>query len=333
MLFDQLKRREFITLLGGSAVAWPLAARAQREPGVRLIAMLMGQAESDPGNAARIAAFRQALAPLGWIDGRNVRIEYRWGAGDPGRLQAAAQSLAAPKPDVFVSESTPAAVALKQVAAGVPIVFVQVANPIGSGLVESLPRPGGSMTGFINYEPSMAGKWLEVLKEVAPRVARVGALFNPRTHSGQYWSVLESAAASLALEFTRIPVLERAEIGPAIAGLARAPNGGLAVMPDSFTITNQELIIGETARHRVPAVYPYDDFAQRGGLVAYGHDVIDDYRRAASYVGRILRGEKPADLPVQAPTKFVLVINVKTAKALGLDVPPVLLARADEVIE
>jgi putative ABC transport system substrate-binding protein len=330
-VISKIKRREFLTLLGGAA-AWPVAARAQQERSVRLIAMLMGQAESDPGNAARAAAFQQALAPLGWIDGRNIRIEYRWGAGDPGRLQAAAQALAALKPDIFVSESTPAAAALKEAAAGVPIVFVQVANPVGSGLVASLPRPGGSLTGFTNYEPSMGGKWLEVLKEVAPRIARVGLLFNPRTHSGQYWPALESAAASLALELKRMPVLESAEIERAVEGLARAPNGGLAVMPDSFTMTNRDLIVAQAAGHRVPAVYPFDVFVQAGGLASYGHDLIDDYRRAASYVGRILRGEKPADLPVQAPTKFVLVINLRTAKMLGL-VPPTLLARADEVIE
>ncbi len=295
-----MKRRDFITLLGGAAT-WPLAARAQQPDRVRRIGALIGAAENDPEAPRRVGEFRQALAKLGWSEGRNVVIDFRWGAGDPNRMRAQAKELIGLTPDVIVAESTPAAMALRQETAAVPIVFVQVANPIGSGLVASLARPGANLTGFTNFEPTIGGKWLELLKEIAPGVTRAVAIFNPETHSGQYWQSLEAAAPS--------------------------------AMPDSFTLTHRELIVTLTARHRLPAIYPFRVFTESGGLLSYGVDQVEFYRRAASYVDRILKGEKPADLPVQAPTKFELIVNLKTAKALGLDVPWILEQRADEVIE
>jgi putative ABC transport system substrate-binding protein len=327
-----MKRRDFVTLLGAAA-AWPLAARAQQAGRVYRIGMLMGQPEGDPENASRIAAFRLALGKLGWSEGRNLLIDMRWGAGDPDRMRTHGKELSGLAPDIVVAESTPATAALRQEARGVPIVFLQVANPIGAGFVASLAHPGGNITGFTNFEPSMGGKWLELLKEVAPRLARAAAIFNPETHSGQYWQSIEAAAPSLAVKFTRAPVRGAAEIERAVEALARGPNGGLLVMPDSFTLTHRELIVTLAERHRLPSIYPFRVFPASGGLVSYGIDQVEIYRRAAAYVDRILRGANPGELPVEAPTKFELVINLKTAKALGLDVPWILQQRADEVIE
>jgi putative ABC transport system substrate-binding protein len=327
-----MKRRDFVTLLGAAA-AWPLAARAQQAGRVYRIGMLMGQPEGDPENASRIAAFRLALGKLGWSEGRNLLIDMRWGAGDPDRMRTHGKELSGLAPDIVVAESTPATAALRQEARGVPIVFLQVANPIGAGFVASLAHPGGNITGFTNFEPSMGGKWLELLKEVAPRLARAAAIFNPETHSGQYWQSIEAAAPSLAVKFTRAPVRGAAEIERAVEALARDPNGGLLVMPDSFTLTHRELIVTLAERHRLPSIYPFRVFPASGGLVSYGIDQVEIYRRAAAYVDRILRGANPGELPVEAPTKFELVINLKTAKALGLDVPWILQQRADEVIE
>jgi putative ABC transport system substrate-binding protein len=328
-----MKRREFITLLGGAAAAWPLAARAQQAGKVYRVGMLTGQPESDPENASRLETFRQALGKFGWSEGRNLLIEIRWGGGDPERMRALADELSGLAPDIVVAESTPATTALRQAMPHVPIVFSQVANPIGAGFVANLARPGGNITGFTNFEPSMGGKWIELLKEVAPRVAHVSAVFNPKTHSGQYWQSIEAAAPSIVAAFTRAPVREPAEIERAIETLAREPNGGLLVMPDSFTLTNRELIVTLAKRHRLPSIYPFRVFPASGGLVSYGIDQVEIFRRVAAYIDRIFRGATPGELPVQAPTKFELVINLKTAKALGLDVPPTLLARADEVIE
>jgi putative ABC transport system substrate-binding protein len=328
-----VKRREFIALIGGAAAAWPLAARAQQGERTRRIGVLIGTLENDPEASLRVGEFRQALAKLGWSEGRNVVIEFRFGAGDPNRMRAQAKELTGISPDIVVAESTPAAVALRQETAAVPIVFLQVANPIGSGLVASLARPGANVTGFTNFEPAIGGKWLELLKEIAPSVTRAIAVFNPETHSGQYWKSLEVAASSLSVDFKQAAARDAAGIESALADLAREPNGGVLVMPDAFTLARRELIVTLAARHRLPATYPFAVFTKNGGLLSYGIDQVELYRRAAVYVDRILRGEKPADLPVQAPTKFELVVNLKTANSLGVEVPWFLQQRADEVIE
>jgi putative tryptophan/tyrosine transport system substrate-binding protein len=327
-----MKRRDFITLLGGAA-AWPLVARAQQGERMRRIGVLSGLVESDPETPLRVAAFRQALGKLGWSEVRNLVIDFRWGAGDPSLMRVHANELIGATPDVVVAESTPAAAALRQETSTVPIVFLQVGNPVGSGFVASLAHPGGNLTGFTNFEPTMGGKWFELLKEIAPRVTRAIAIFNPDTHSGQYWQTMEAAASSLTVDFNQAPVRDVAGIESAVADLAREPNGGVVVMPDAFTLAHLEFIVALTARHRLPSIYPFRVFTVNGGLLSYGIDHVDVYRRAASYVDRILRGEKPANLPVQAPTKFELIVNLKTAKALGLDVPWFLQQRADEVIE
>src|SRR6516162_5568981 len=329
-----MKRREFITLLGGAAVAWPIAARAQQADRMRRIGVVVVTKENAPETPPRAMAFRQALAKTGWSEGRNVVIDFRFGTGgDLNRMRAQAKELIGLTPDVIVAESTPAAVALHQETAAVPIVFLQVANPIGSGLVASLARPGANLTGFTNFEPTMGGKWLELLKEIAPGVTRAIAICNPETHSEQYWQSVEAAAPSLAVKFKRAPVRDAAGIESAVARLAREPNGGVLVMPDSFTLAHRELIVALTARHRLPSISPFRVFTASGGLLSYGPDMVEVYWRVASYVDRILKGEKPADLPVQAPTKFELIVNLKTARALGLDVPWFLQQRADEVIE
>ena len=326
-------RRQLITLLGGAAAARPLAARAQPSERMRRIGMLVGFAESDPESPARLAAFRRGLERQGWKEGHSVRIEYRWGAGDPTRMRAHAKELMGTSPDVLVTESTPATAALQSETRTTPIVFLQAGNPVGSGFVTSFARPGGNLTGFTNYAPTMGGKWLELLKEVVPRLVRAAALFNPKTHTGQYWAVLEAAAQTVNVQFAKAAVADAAEIERAVEVMSGQPSGGLLVMPDSFTMSHQETIVALAARHRVPAIYAFRAFPASGGLMSYGMDMISVYGDAAAYVDRILRGEKPAELPVQAPTKFELVINLKAAKALGLEVPPTLLARADEVIE
>ena len=320
-------------LLGGAAVAWPLAALAQQSGRIRRIAVLVGSIENDPEAPLSSEAFRQSLNQLGWKEGISVRIDTRWGAGDPDRMRAYAKELIDAAPDVAVADSTPAALALHRESGTTPIIFVQTGNPVGSGLVANLARPGGNLTGFTNYVPSMAGKWLELLKEVAPRLSRVAALFNPKTHSGQYWDVLEATTQSVGVTFGKAAVEDDGGIGRAVQAMAGEPAGGLIVMPDSFTMSHRETIVALAARYRVPSVYPYRVFATTGGLMSYGMNRVASYRDAASYVDRVLRGEKPGDLPVQAPSTFELVVNLKTAKALGLDVPWILQQRADEVIE
>jgi putative ABC transport system substrate-binding protein len=277
-----VKRREFITLLGSAAATWTLAARAQQRERIRRIGVLMGTLENDPEASLRVGEFRQALDKLGWSEGRNVVIEFRFGAGDPNRMRAQAKELTGISPDVVVAESTPAAVALRQETAAVSIVFLQVASPIGSGLVASLARPGANVTGFTNFEPAIGGKWLELLKEIAPGVTRAIAVFNPETHSGQYWQSLEAAAQSLAVTFKQAASRDAAGIESAMAGLAREPNGGVLVMPDAFTLAHRELIITLAASHRLPAIYPFDVFTKSGGLLSYGVDQLDFYRRAAA---------------------------------------------------
>src|SRR2546430_5405469 len=328
-----LRRRQFITLLGGAAAAWPLAARAQQPERMRRIAMLVGATENDPEAPVSSEAFRQTLNQLGWKEGVSVRIDTRWGAGDPDRMRAYAKELIGTAPDVAVADSTPAALALQRESRTTPIIFIQAGNPVGSGLVANLARPGGNLTGFTNYVPSMGGKWLELLKEVAPRLGRVAALFNPKTHTGQYWDVLEAATQSLGVTFGKAAVDDDGGIARTVEAMAGEPAGGLIVMPGSFTMSHRETIVALAGEYRVPTIYPFRVFPAQGGLMSYGMNRVAVYRDAASYVDRILRGEKPGGLPVQAPTTFELVVNLKTAKALGLDVPWFLQQRADEVIE
>ena len=328
-----MKRREFITLLGGAA-AWPLAARAQQSERMRRIGVLMTFTERDPEGQARVTAFREGLQKLGWTEGRNIRIDYRW-VPDAKLIPQFAKELVALEPELILANSTPATASLREHTRTIPIIFVQVIDPVGAGLVDSLARPGGNVTGFISSEPMLAGKWLELLKEIAPHVVRVLLLFNPATtpFAEQFLNAFTAAAASLAIEAIAAPVHDTSELGSVITAQARQPNSGFIVMPDVFTATHREEIVSLAARYRLPAVYPYRFFTELGGLLSYGNEPLDLLRRAAGYTDRILRGEKPSELPIQAPVKFELIINLKTAKVLGLDVPSFLQQRADEVIE
>jgi putative tryptophan/tyrosine transport system substrate-binding protein len=329
-----VKRREFITLLGGAAVAWPLMARAQRPSHIRRIGVLNALAEDDPEMQANLAAFRQALEKLGWTDGRNVRIDYRWGDADSGRIRADAKEFVGLNPDVILVISALALQPLLQETRSIPIVFTQIADPVGAGLVASLARPGGNLTGFTVAEFATYGKLPEVLKEVAPNVTRVAIISNPDQIPQTGMSrAIEVAAPAVGVQVTMAGARNVAELEQAIDRFAREPNGGLIVLSNPVTIRNRKLVIAMAARHRLPSAYGFRYFVADGGLVSYGIDLADQYRQAASYVDRILRGEKPADLPVQQPTKLELVVNLKTAKALGLEIAPTLLARADEVIE
>ena len=331
-----MTRRKFITLLGGAAAAWPLAGRAEQSDQMRRIGMLIGYGENDPETQARLAAFRKGLERLGWTEGRNVRIDYRFAPAGPDQAQLFAKELVALRPDVLVGNSTPASAALLQETHTIPIVFVGVSDPIGSGLVASIARPGGNITGFTNFEPSLTGKWLELLKEIAPGLVRVAVIFNPKTAPGGgsfFLGPFEPVARSFAVEPIAAPVADAAQIESALSAIWREPGGGLIVMPDAFTTVQRKAIIALAAQRRFPAIYPYRYEVVDGGLMSYGVDAVDLLRRAASYVDRILKGDKANDLAVQAPVKFDLVINLKTAKALGLEVPPSLLARADEVVE
>jgi ABC-type uncharacterized transport system substrate-binding protein len=329
-----VKRREFITLLGGAVAAWPVAARAQ-QAAMRRIGVLLSTVESDPRGLEYITAFAQGLAELGWTVGRNVRIEYRWGAGDPNRCRRYAAELVALSPDVVLASGGTIVEAFQQASHTIPIVFVNTIDPVGGGYVESLARPGTNATGFASFEFSMSGKWLELLKEIAPGVKRVAVIRDASVPAGSGgFAAIQTVAPSLGVELTPVGVRDSDEIERAITTFARASNGALIVVgPVSSVRPHYDLIIAVAARHRLPAVYPNRPFVISGGLMSYGNDPVDPYRRAAGYVDRILKGEKPADLPVQAPTKYELVINLKTAKALGLRVPDTLLARADEVIE
>jgi len=328
-----MRRRHFITLLGGAA-AWPLAARAQQREPMRRIGVLMNTAADDPESLARVTAFAQGLQELGWIDGRNVRIDYRWGAADVDRIRRYAEELVALAPHVIVSSGTPTVVALQQATSSVPIVFVQAVDPVGGGFVENLARPGGNITGFSVFEYGISGKWLELLKEISPRLTRAAILRDLALASGSgQLGAIQSVAPSLGVELSPVGVGDTGTIERALSAFARSSNGGLIVTASSLAIVHRELIITLAARHRLPAVYFQRTFVTAGGLISYGPDSVGPFRRAAGYVDRILKGEKPADLPVQAPTKYELVINLKTAKALGLTVPDSLLTRADEVIE
>jgi putative ABC transport system substrate-binding protein len=328
-----IRRREFITLLGSAAAAWPITARAQ-QPKIRRIGVLMNVAADDPESPGRIAAFAQGLQELGWTIGRDVQVNYRWGAGDADRYRTYAAELVTLAPDVILAVGGAIVGALQQASRTVPIVFVEVVDPVGAGLVASLARTGGNTTGFTLFEYSTSGKWLELLKQVAPRVTRAAVLRDPAiaTGIGQF-AAIQSAAPSFGVELSALIVRDAGEIERAVIAFARRPNGGLIATASALATVHRQLIITLAARHRLPAIYPYRFFVTPGGLMSYGPDLVDQYRQAAGYVDRILKGEKPADLPVQAPTKFELAINLKTAKALGLTVPPNLLATADEVIE
>jgi putative tryptophan/tyrosine transport system substrate-binding protein len=326
-----MKRREFMILLGGAA-AFPLAARAQQPDRVRRVGVLMGISD-DPEGQARVAVFRQSLQALGWTEGRNVQFIYRWSGGDVVHARQFAKELLDLRSDVILANSTPVTVAVKDTTRTTPTVFVQVSDPVTAGVVQSLARPGGNLTGFTTFEPSIASKWLELVKRVAPNVTRVAYLFNPNTAPLFYAKAVEAAAPVLSLKPFAAAVHDADEMERVIEQFARASDGALLVLPDLFTATNRQSIVVIAAHHRLPAVYPARYFVASGGLVSYGIELLETYRQAAAYVDRILKGEKPADLPVQQPTKYETVINLKTARALGLEVPPTLLARADEVIE
>jgi ABC-type uncharacterized transport system substrate-binding protein len=335
-----MRRRELITLLGAAAtssVSWPPAARAQQGERIRHLAAMMGgrNADTDAEGRSWFTAFRQGLQDLGWIEGRGFRADYRWPAGEPDRMRIIAKQFVDLKPDVLFAGSTPAVLALLQETRTIPIVFTNLSDPVGTGVVASYARPGGNATGFTAYEYSLAGKWLELLKEVAPAVQRVALLFDPETapYAHHYLSFIQTAAPAFGMQANAVSVRSVAEMETAVAAHAHAAGAALVALPDSFTVINRAPLIALAQRYRLPAIYSFRIHAIEGGLLSYGPASVELYRRAASYVDRVLKGEKPADLPVQAPTKYELVVNLKTAKALGLDVSPTLLARADEVIE
>jgi len=327
------RRRRFLTLLGGAVVAWPLAAGAQQGGRMRRIGVLMNLSSDDPEAQTRIGAFLQGLQEFGWAIGRTLRVEYRWGA-DADRVRKSAAELVALAPDVIVANAPPSVIALQRESRGVPIVFAAVTDPVGMGIVQSLARPGGNATGFTSAEFGLSAKWLELLKDIAPGVKRVAVLRDPGNPGAMpQFAAIQTVAPMLGVELDVVDLAGAGEIERGIDAFARTANGGLIVTRTSEAITHRDLIIALAARHRLPAVYPLRLFVSGGGLISYGPDIVDQYRRAAGYVDRILKGEKPADLPVQQPTKFELVINLKTANALGMEIPPTLLARADEVIE
>jgi len=329
-----IRRRQFITLLGGAATAWPLAARAQQDSRVRRIGVLMQGDENNPVWKPGVSAFIQALTGLGWTDGRNVRMDLRWYGDDINRVRALAEELVGLQPDIIVTVSTPATVAVQRETRTIPIVFANVSDPVASGIVPRLDHPGGNTTGFAIFPPTLAGKWLELLAEIAPGLKRAAIMFNPETAPvSAHMPSLETAARSLKVEALTAPVHDDVEIETAIIALGREPGGGLVVMGDAWTLVHRAPIISAAARHNVPAVYEQSEFVRDGGLLSYGVDQVDIFRRGATYVDGILRGEKPGDLPVQLPTKFEMAVNLKTAKALGLTVPQSFLLRADEVIE
>jgi putative tryptophan/tyrosine transport system substrate-binding protein len=330
-----MRRREFLGVLGGAAAAWPFAARAQQAERVRRIGVLVsGATANDPEVPDRIAAFLQGMQQLGWTDGRNIRIDIREGAGNPDTIRKCAAELVALAPDVIFTAGSSGMAPLLQATRSVPIVFAVVPDPVGSGFVDSLARPGGNATGFLTFEFNLSGKWLELLKQIAPGVTRAAVLRDPAVTSGVgQFAVIQSVAPSVGVEVSAINLRDVGEIERGVTAFARAANGGLILTTGALSARHRELIIALAARYKLPAVYSRRYYATTGGLISYGADFLDQYRRAAGYVDRILNGEKPADLPVQAPTKYELVINLKTAKALGLTVPPTLLARADEVIE
>jgi putative tryptophan/tyrosine transport system substrate-binding protein len=329
-----VRRREFITLLGGAAAAWPLSARAQQGERVRRIGVLLPAAADDPAFQARLAAFHQGLALLDWTIGRNVRIDTRFATTNAAEIRRHAAELVALAPDIILAHGGATVGPLLQATRSVPIVFPVIGDPVAAGYVDSLARPGGNATGFMSFEFSLSGKWLELLKEIAPRVTRAAVLRDPTQGTGtSQFAVIQAAAPSIRVEVNPVNMRDAGEIERAVAAFARAPNGGLILTPSGPAFVHRDLIVTLAARYKLPAVYNERSFVAAGGLVSYGANEVDQYRQAAGYVDRILKGEKPADLPVQAPTKYELVVNLKTGKALGLEIPPTLLARADEVIE
>jgi len=329
-----MQRREFITLIGSVAVSRPLAARAQLRERIRRVGAMMLLAENDPEQKAWTEAFRQGMLEAGWTDGRNVQIDYRWGASESARARRYATELVALGPDVILAPGSVSVGPLLQATRDIPIVFVHVPDPVGAGFVESLSRPGGNATGFTSFEYGLGGKWLELLKEIAPRVTRVAIIRDPTITTGiGLWGAIQALAPSVGMESVPVNVRNPAEIERAVAAFARSSDGGLIITGSAQAIRYRDLIVGLATRYKLPAVYYEHVFVHDGGLIAYGPDLVDQYRRSAGYVSRILKGEKPADLPVQAPTKYELAVNLRTAKALGLDVPATLLARATEVIE
>jgi putative ABC transport system substrate-binding protein len=328
-----MRRRDFITLLGGAA-AWPVVVRAQQRGGMRRIGVLMGRPAGDAEGQQQAAALQRGLADLGWLFNRNIEIDYRWQTDDAREREAFAKQLVALNPDVLVANTTPALAAAQQATASIPIVFVAIADPVAQGFVESLPRPGGNITGFAAEEPSMGGKWVETLREIAPGVRRITAIYNPNSapYAAMFLPSMQALTA-LSVEVVISPVRSEADVESAIAAASSDPSGGLISLPDSFLNSRPDIIAALAAKHHVPAIYPIPSFPRNGGLVAYGIERTDIFYRAAAYIDRILRGEKPSELPVQFPTKFELVINLKTAMALNLTVPQNLLALADEVIE
>jgi putative ABC transport system substrate-binding protein len=329
-----VRRRDFISVLGGAAMAWPPAARAQQGERVRRIGVLMSLAAGDAEGQARFTAFVQGLQELGWTDGRNVQIDARWGAGDAGRIRTYAAQLVALAPDVILASGGAVVGPLRQATRTLPIAFTQTPDPVGAGFVDSLAQPGGNATGFTVFEYGISAKWLELLKQIDPRVTRVAVLRDTDIAQGSgQWGAIQSVAPSLGVELRPVDVRDGEEIERAITAFARSPHGGLIVTGSGLAIVHREVIIALATRYRLSAIYPHRVFVVEGGLASYAPDAVGPHRLAAGYVDRILRGEKPADLPVQAPTKYELVINLKTAKALGRDVPQALLARADEVIE
>jgi putative tryptophan/tyrosine transport system substrate-binding protein len=329
-----MRRRDFITAIAGSAASWPLAAGAQQSSHVRRIGVLMTYAEADPDGQARLAAFETTLTETGWIDGRNCEIDVRWSAGDLERMRGVAKEVVALAPDIVVVMTTPGLLAIQRETKTVPVVFIQVSDPVGAGFVNSMSLPGGNMTGFANFEASMGSKWLELLKRIAPNVSQVAVLVHTGiTSQLEFFRAAQEAAPTLGVQITAANVPNRNEVDRAIADLTSRGSDGLIVLPDPIFNTLRESIVDSNARHRLPAIYPFRFYAEVGGLVSYGIDQIEQWRGTGRYVDRILRGEKPAVLPVQAPTKFELVINLKTAKSLGLTIAPSLIASADEVIE
>jgi putative ABC transport system substrate-binding protein len=330
-----MRRRELIKTIGcGAVAALPVAALAEQSARIRRVGVLLATAENDPEIQARVSAFRQRLQELGWIDGRNIRVDYRFAAGDPDRLRTYAAELVVLGPDVIFVSSPPTLRLLREQTRTIPIVFVGVADPVGAGFVESLAKPGGNLTGFTNFEFSIAGKWLDLLKELSPRSTRVAVLHNPTNPTAAgYLRVVDAVAPSMAAQVTTVAAHDAAEIERAFAMVARQSSDGLIVLPEVSTTLNRELIVALAARQRLPAVYPFRYFAEGGGLISYGPEQLVDFRQGALYVDRILKGARPADLPVQAPTKYELVLNLKTAKALGLTIPTTLLATADQVID
>ena len=330
-----MNRRKFLVLLAGSALAFPPMARAQANDRSAQIGALMGYAEGDPEGQQFVAAFEQGLRALGWTPGHNLRIDYRWGGGEAERFQAYAAELVAASPRAIFAHSSTAVRALAQQTKKIPVIFANIADPLGQGIVASLARPGGNITGFTAFESRMGEKWLEALKEAAPDTVRAAVVYNPRTapYFASLWEALTAAAPAFSIQLINAPAREVADIDAAMSALGREPGGGLIVVPDVFTSMNRSEIVALAARHRLPAVYPLRFFARGGGLMSYGADTGDIFRRAAGYIDRVLKGANPGELPVQTPTKFELVVNLKAAKALGLDLPPLMVARADEVIE